>query len=272
MGTVGIMTTGTLNRSVGELLREWRGRRRLSQLELATAAEVSTRHLSFVETGRSKPSREMILRLAEELDVPLRERNHLLMSAGFAPIYQERTIDAPEMGPARIALNKVLDGHEPYPALVVDRSADLVLANNAAMIFLDGVDPELTRPPVNLNRLALHPRGLAARIENLPEVRAHLLQRLARHAALTGDPALAAQHAEVAAYGPYEEVPAEPTHEIVLPIRLRAGDRVLSFFSTIATFGTAMDVTLSELSIESFYPADEATAEVLRERAAADAG
>ncbi len=271
------MVTATPTRPVGDLLRDWRRRRRLSQLELALAADVSTRHLSFVETGRSRPSRGMILRLAECLDVPLRERNDLLIAGGYAPVYPRRSLDAPEMGPVRRALNKVLDGHEPYPAMVADRSWNLVLANDAAMLFLEGVADELVRPPVNVHRLALHPEGLAARVVNLPEVRANLVARMARQVALTGDPELLGLHEETIAYGPPDPDPdavaahGEPTHDIALPIRLRYGDRVLSFFSTVTTFGAAADVTLAELTVEAFFPADEETARVLRERAAAGA-
>src|SRR3954465_2013543 len=186
------MATATSTRAVGDLLRDWRRRRRLSQLELSNEAGISTRHLSFLETGRSRPSRDMVLLLTERLDVPLRERNGVLMAAGFAPMYRERSIDSPEMRPAREALNKVLDGHEPYPALVVDRGWNLLMANNAAMLFLENVPEELVRPPVNVHRLALHPRGLAARVVNLPEVRAHLVARMARLVALTGDEELKA--------------------------------------------------------------------------------
>ena len=267
------MVTATPTRPVGDLLRDWRRRRRLSQLELAADADVSTRHLSFIETGRSRPSRGMILRLAERLDVPLRERNDLLIAGGYAPVYPRRPLDAPEMGPVRQALNKVLDGHEPYPAMVVDRSWNLVLANEAAMLFLEGVPDELVRPPVNVHRLALHPKGLAPRMVNLPEVRAHLVARMARQVALTGDPELAALYEETLGYGPAEHTPdaaarhPERAHDIALPTRLRYGDRVLSFFSTVTTFGTAMDVTLAELSVEAFFPADEETARALRERA-----
>jgi transcriptional regulator with XRE-family HTH domain len=264
---MGIATTTT--RPVGDLLRDWRRRRRLSQLELSTEAGISSRHLSFLETGRSRPSREMVLRLTERLDVPLRERNGLLMAAGFAPVYPERSIDAPEMRPARQALNRVLDGHEPYPAVVVDRAWNLVMANEAAMLFFEDVPEELTRPPVNVHRFALHPRGLAARVVNLPEVRAHLIARMARQVSLTGDPELAALHEETRAYGAgVEDAPHEPSHDIALPTRLRYGDRVLSFFSTVTTFGTAEDVTLAELAIEAFFPADDETATFLRERQA----
>jgi hypothetical protein len=215
----------------------------------------------------------MVLLLTERLDVPLRERNGLLMAAGFAPMYRERSIDSPEMWPARQALNKVLDGHEPYPAIVVDRTWNLLMANEASMLFLENVPEDLVRPPVNIHRLALHPRGLAARVVNLPEVRAHLVARVARQVALTGDPELAALHEETRAYGAGDDdVPHEPSHDITLPTRLRYGDRVLSFFSTVTTFGTAADVTLAELAIEAFFPADDETAGFLRERAAAAAG
>ncbi|GAB3972844.1 helix-turn-helix transcriptional regulator [Actinoallomurus acanthiterrae] len=263
------MVTATTTRPVGDLLRDWRRRRRLSQLELALEADVSTRHLSFVETGRSHPSREMVLRLAERLDVPLRERNDLLIAAGYAPVYAQRSIDAPEMGPARQALVRVLDGHEPYPAIVVDRFWNLVMANNAAMLFLEDVPDELVRPPVNIHRLALHPMGLSARVVNLPEVRAHLVGRMARQVSLTGDPELAALHEETKAYGPDvdEEAAHEPAFDIALPTILRYGDRELSFFSTVTTFGAAADVTLAELAIEAFFPADDETAAILRERA-----
>jgi transcriptional regulator with XRE-family HTH domain len=263
------MVTATATRPVGDLLRDWRRRRRLSQLELALEADVSTRHLSFVETGRSHPSREMVLRLAERLDVPLRERNDLLIAAGYAPVYAQRSIEAPEMGPVRQALVRVLDGHEPYPAIVVDRFWNLVMANNAAMLFLEDVPDELVRPPVNIHRLALHPMGLSARVVNLPEVRAHLVGRMARQVSLTGDPELAALHEETKAYGPDvdEDAAHEPAHDIALPTILRYGDRELSFFSTVTTFGAAADVTLAELAIEAFFPADDETAAVLRERA-----
>jgi transcriptional regulator with XRE-family HTH domain len=262
------MATVTSTRAVGDLLRDWRRRRRLSQLELSNEAGISTRHLSFLETGRSRPSREMVLRLTERLDVPLRERNGVLMAAGFAPVYRERSIDAPEMRPARQALNKVLDGHEPYPALVVDRGWNLLMANDAAMLFLENVPEELVRPPINVHRLALHPQGLAARVVNLPEVRAHLVARMARLVALTGDQELRALHEETKAYGgEHDDVPYEPAHDIVLPTRLRYGDQVLGFFSTVTTFGTAADVTLAELAIEAFFPADDETADYLRARA-----
>src|SRR5689334_18627079 len=217
------MVTATTTRPVGDMLRDWRRRRRLSQLELSSHAGISARHLSFLETGRSRPSRDMVLRLTERLEVPLRERNGLLVAAGFAPVYRERSIDDPEMRPAREALNRVLDGHEPYPAIVVDRHWDLVMANDAAFLFLEDMPEELVRPPVNVHRLALHPRGLASRVVNLAEVRAHLVARMARQVSLTGDPRLEALHEETLAYGegPLSEPSRATAHDIALPTRLR---------------------------------------------------
>jgi len=252
----------------GELLRSWRQRRRLSQLDLAIEAEVSPRHLSFVETGRSTPSRELLLHLARQLEVPLRERNALLLAAGYAPIYSQRPLDDATMGPVRAALEKILSGHEPYPAVVFDQHFDLVAANAPATALLsDGVAPELLRPPVNVMRLALHPRGLAPRIGNLAEVGAHLIGRVHRQAMVSGDRAVAALHAELAAYPGLADAPAapEPAALLFVPVRIRRGDGAeLRLFSTVATFGTALDVTLAELAIESFFPADEGTAALLR--------
>ena len=250
---------------LGMLLRDWRQRRRLSQLDLALEAGVSARHLSFLETGRSKPSREMVLHLAEELDVPLRERNRLLLAAGFAPAYAERTIDAPELEPVREALDLVLGGHEPFPALVVDRWWNLVAANRAVALLTAGVAPALLEPPANVLRLSLHPDGLAPRIANLGEWRAHLLDRLRREVALTADPVLAELLEEVSDFPggePFELPGSEPG--IAVPLRVRTGDAELRFFSTVATFGTAIDVTVAELSIEAFFPADAPTAAALR--------
>ena len=247
---------------VGELLRCWRQRRRLSQLDLANDAEVSARHLSFLETGRARPSREMLLRLAERLEVPLRERNELLLAAGFAPAYGRRGLDAPDMAAVTRALDLVLTAYEPYPALVVDRSWDLVTANGSLALFLDGVAPHLLEPPANVLRLSLHPDGLAPRIANLPQWRAHVLHRLGREAHLTGDPGLAALHRELAALpgGTDRSTP----DGIAVPLRVRAAGEVLSLLSTVTTFGTAVDLTAAELSVEAFLPADERTAEVLR--------
>jgi transcriptional regulator with XRE-family HTH domain len=267
-------------RPVGEQLRAWRQRRRLSQLELASEADVSTRHLSFVETGRAAPSRAMVLRLAEQLDVPLRDRNLLLVSAGYAPVYAETPIDEPRMGSVRTALRRLLDGHEPYPAVVVDRFWNLIDANAAAGLFTEAAPAELLEPPVNVLRLSLHPDGMARDIVNLAEWRAHMIERVRRHVALTADPSLSRLYEELREYpGPEPAAAVRPTagaNDVVLPLRIRSGDGELSFFTTIATFGTPIDITLAELAIELFYPADEVTAEVLRRRAgsraAAEAG
>jgi transcriptional regulator with XRE-family HTH domain len=253
--------------TVGRLLREWRSRRRLSQMDLALEAGVSARHLSFLETGRARPSAEMVLQLAETLDVPLRDRNQLLLAAGHAPLYGQRALDEPAMESVRDAIERVLAGHEPYPAIVVDRHWGMVSANAAVGVLLEGVAPELLEPPVNVLRVSLHPQGVAPRIVNLGEWRAHILERLGRQAVTTGDPALAALHEELAAY-PGGEPPAHhdlDAGEIATPLRLRSGDAELAFISTITTFGTATDVTVSELSIEAFFPADEATAAALRD-------
>jgi transcriptional regulator with XRE-family HTH domain len=248
---------------VGPLLRDWRQRRRLSQLDLALDAGVSARHLSFVETGRSRPSPEMIIHLAEQLDVPLRDRNQLLLAGGYAPVYGERPLDAPEMQPVRDALDLVLAGHEPYPAAVVDRGWNMVAANPAVGLLTEGVAAELLEPPANVLRASLHPDGMAPRIANLGEWRAHLLERLERQVQLTGDEALAALHEELLGY-PGPEAPGhDPGAGIVVPLRLRTEAGELAFFSTVTTFGTPVDITVSELAIESFYPADAATAEAV---------
>ena len=259
--------------TVGPLLREWRQRRRLSQLHLALEAGVSSRHLSFVETGRSRPSAAMVVHLAEVLEVPLRDRNTLLLAAGHAPLYGQRALEEPEMGPVRDAIDQVLAAHEPYPALVVDRHWGMVAANRAVGLLIGGVAPELLEPPVNVLRLSLHPDGLAPRIANLTAWRAHLLDRLERQAAGSGDPALHALLEELRSFpeGDDGSAPDLVAGDIAVPLRLRAGDDVLSFISTVTTFGTAMDVTVAELSIEAFYPADRRTAEVLRAAAAVDA-
>jgi transcriptional regulator with XRE-family HTH domain len=249
---------------VGNLLRDWRQRRRLSQLDLALEAGVSARHLSFVETGRSKPSREMVLHLAAELDVPLRDRNQLLMAAGFAPAFEERAVDAPEMEPVRAVLDQVLGGHEPYPALVVDRWWSLVAANRSVGLFMGGVAPALLEPPVNVLRLSLHPEGMAPQIVNLAEWRAHLLDRLRREVTLTADSSLAELLAELAGYPGGEDADLEPVASgIAVPLRLRHEGAELAFLSTVATFGTAIDITVAELSIEAFFPADAQTAGAL---------
>jgi transcriptional regulator with XRE-family HTH domain len=274
---------------VGSLLREWRERRRLSQLGLAVDAGVSARHVSFVENGRARPSPEMVLHLAERLEVPLRERNQLLLSAGYAPVYGQRTLDDAEMKPVREAIGQVLGGHEPYPALVVDQHWNMVAANRGLATLTEGVAAELMEEPVNVLRVALHPKGLAPRIVNLAEWRTHLLERLDRQIMATNDPVLVALRDELVAYPATDAsgnghgtddggIPggerdglmatdgAQLARDIVVCLRLRAGDAELAFFSTVATFGTAIDVTISELAIESFFPADRATAEYLQGR------
>jgi transcriptional regulator with XRE-family HTH domain len=264
------MSTVAPHTGAGTLLREWRARRRMSQLDLALAAGVSTRHVSFVETGRSRPSAEMIVLLAEHLEVPLRDVNQLLLAAGHAPAYGQRDLDEPEMGPVRDALDRVLAGHDPYPAAVVDRHWGMVAANRAVGLLTAGVAEHLLEPPVNVLRASLHPEGMAPRIVNLPEWRAHLLERLGREAVTSGDPAMAALHAELAAYpggGPEAHVPDLRAGAIAVPLRLRMPDDdvELTFISTVTTFGTAMDVTVAELSIEAFFPADETTATYVRD-------
>jgi len=247
--------------TVGDLLREWRRRRRFSQLELAGEAEVSARHLSFVETGRATASRTMLMRLAERLDMPLRERNRLLLAAGFAPAHGERPLASPDMEQARAAVEEVLSGHAPYPALAVDSGWNLVSANAAVGPLLEGVSPELLQPPVNVLRLSLHPDGLAPRIDNLAEWRHHLLERLRREAEHSGNPGLEALRKELAAL-PFRarKTPPRPANPVAVPMRLRVpGGPVLSLISTTTVFGTAIDVTLSELTLECFYPADGET-------------
>jgi transcriptional regulator with XRE-family HTH domain len=252
----------------GDLLREWRQRRRLSQLDLAIAANVSSRHLSFVETGRSKPTSAMILHLAEHLDVPLRDRNVLLLAGGYAPAYPERGLAEPELTAVRAALRKVLAGHEPYPAVVVNRWWELVDANPGIELFTRHVSPGLLEPPVNVLRLSLHPDGMAPRIANLPEWRAHLLARLHRQAEAAGDQRLAGLHDELEAYpGGVSDRPPRAT-DVTVPLRYRGDQQELAFISITAMVGTPMDVTVEELVIESFYPADEATAAALGARPA----
>jgi transcriptional regulator with XRE-family HTH domain len=258
----------TSSRTIGDHLRDWRQRRRLSQLDLALDAEISTRHLSFLETGRSQPSREMVLRLAERLEIPLRERNQLLVAAGFAPVFPERPLDDPALKAARRAIDLVLAGHEPYPALAVDRHWHLVAANKAVPPLLAGVDASLLQPPVNVLRLSLHPLGLASRIANHGEWRAHLLDRLRRQVDVTADPVLADLLAELRGYpAPRVPVPAKVVGDyggVAVQFQLRTEAGVLSFFSTTTVFGTPVDITLSELAVEAFFPADQETVEALR--------
>ena len=252
----------------GDQLRTWRQRRRLSQMELALDAEISTRHLSFVETGRSVPSRDMVLRLAEQLDVPLRERNILLVAAGYAPVFPERSLDDPALSSARQAMELVLAGHEPFPALAIDRHWTLVSANRIAMRLMEGVDPALVAGPINVLRLSLHPGGIAPRIVNLPEWRAHVFARLRQQIAITADPGLAALLAELQSYKNPDGLSFRTHHTTepapVIPLQLATESGVLSFLTTTMMFGTPIDITLSELAIESFFPADAATAAALQ--------
>ncbi len=258
---------------IGNLLRDWRQRRRMSQLDLALEADISTRHLSFVETGRSRPSRDMVVHLAERLEVPLRERNAMLLAAGYAPVYPERPLDDPALAAAREAVDLVLAGHEPYPALAVDRHWTLVAANAAVAPLMAGAAPELVAPPVNVMRLSLHPDGVAPRIANLAEWRAHALDRLRQQVEATADPVLAELLEELRGYPAPEGSSGEPEGDtpyagVVVPLRFVTEASILSFFSTTTVFGTPVDVTLSELAVESFFPADKATAAVLHRMAA----
>jgi transcriptional regulator with XRE-family HTH domain len=255
------MTDG---RTIGELLRDWRHLRKLSQLDLAIQAEVSTRHVSFVETGRTMPSSAMVLHLAERLGVPLRERNQLLVAAGHAPVFRERPLDDPDLAQARETVQQVLLGHEPYPALAVDRQWNLLLANSAFEVFLEGVDPELLRPPINMMRLGLHPHGLVPRLRNAEQVRAYLLPRLAHQAAHTGDPRLHTLYEELAAFGPEHTLPPPDPAEVALRIELVHRGTELCFVNTVTTFGAAFDITLEEIAIEAYFPADLETRSFFR--------
>lgn len=260
--------------SVGDLLRWWRAQRRLSQLDLAVQAGVSSRHLSFVETGRSKPSRELVLHLAEELDVPLRERNALLLAAGFAPSFREHHLSSPELAGVREAIDIMLRGHEPNPALVVDRHWNMVEANAGTAAFVALLPPELLEPPVNVIRASLHPHGLAPRIANFDEYATHLVSRIRRQVAASGDTGLRRLLEEVVAYQGVEAALARTggvPSGVVLPMRLRLDALELSFFSTMTVFGAPLDVTVEELAIEAFFPADEATAAAVRDLASAPA-
>jgi transcriptional regulator with XRE-family HTH domain len=251
---------------VGVILRTWRERRRLSQLQLAMQAEISARHLSFIETSRSKPSREMLVHLSEQLEVPLRERNHMLLAAGYAPAYPQSPLASPGMTPVRNAIDSIMQ--IPYPTAIVDRRWNLVQMNDATAIFTEDVDAELLQPPVNTLRVALHPRGFAPRIVNFAEWSAHLLDRLRREAQFSGDPELIALYEELRGYAGNGEVDVTDglPSEIALTLRVRVRDRELAFFSTIATFGSPVDVTVAELMVETFFPADAQTAEALSQR------
>lgn len=254
-------------RPIGDLLREWRQQRRLSQLALSLDAGISTKHLSFLETGRSRPSREMLLHLADLLGVPLRERNTLLQAAGFAALYPQHALSDPEMQAARQAMETILAAHDPYPALAVDRHWTLVSANQATQRLLAAtMAPALLTPPVNVLRASLHPDGLAPHIVNLSVWRGHILARLRQQIAATADPVLSDLLQELAAYPGGTDHPAPTESGLVIPLQLRLGDQVLSLFGTVTVFGTPVDITLAELALEAFYPADEATAKALRSK------
>ncbi|WP_068276842.1 helix-turn-helix domain-containing protein [Aldersonia kunmingensis] len=244
----------------GVLVREWRLRRRLSQLDLAAQTGISTRHLSFIETGRSQPTREMLMRLSEQLDVPLRDRNALLLAGGFAPEYPQHRLSDLPMAAVSEAIEQILRGHLPYPAVVVDRHWNMIDANDAVRTFLDGVAEHLLEPPVNVLRLSLHPEGMAPRIRNLGQWRNHVLERLWHQVATTGDEQLAALHAELRGYPAPPECSTPVAHALVVPLELATDTgETLSFLSTTTVFGTPLDVTVAELAIESFYPADDVT-------------
>lgn len=257
------MAVATADDTFGTMLRTWRCARRMSQLELASVAGVSSRHLSFIETGRARPSREMVVHLAEQLDVPIRERNTLLTAAGFAPLYRETPLGAPEMTTARAVIDRLLESH-PYPAIAVDRRWDLVNANAAAFALVEGVHPSLLEPPLNVYRITLHPDGLQSRIVNFEEYAAHMLARLQQQALLSADGDLAALLAEVRGYvGDLPPSAHVPTAQVLLPMRLRVGDHVLSMMTTISVFGAPVDITLAELTLEMFFPADAETTALL---------
>jgi len=259
-------------RPVGDLLREWRQRRRLSQLDLACEAEISTRHLSFVETGRAQPSREMILHLSEQLSIPMRERNILLVAAGYAPTFPQRSLEDPALQAARKAIDLILESQKPYPAFAIDRHWTIIASNGAIPELYVGVAPRLVEPPINALRISLHPEGLAPRVANLPEWREHLFARLRREIDLTADPVLIDLLREFSQYpAPMSKNRSDASalqHAVAIPFRITTSLGLLSFFTTTTIFGTPVDVTLSELALECFYPADAATAEIVRNSAA----
>ncbi|WP_171050203.1 helix-turn-helix domain-containing protein [Nocardia cyriacigeorgica] len=259
------MTTAQTT-AFGPQLRHWRTLRRVSQLDLAIRAETSQRYVSFLEQGRSQPGRTMVVRLAESLELPLRDRNNLLLSAGFAPVFPESDLDAPELAPIREALAAVLDGHLPYPALVARPRGELVTANAAFKLFTEGVADHLLRGPINVLRLALHPDGVAPRVLNLPEWGRHIVDSLHSRAARTPDPEADALIAELSGYLP-AAAPGPDHLGFAVPLRLRTDDGELRLITTLTSFATATDVTVAELHLEAFLPADEQTARILRLRA-----
>lgn len=262
VGDTWVVTAAVQTTSIGPLMREWRQRRRISQLDLAIEADVSARHVSFIETGRSVPSRAMVLRLADALDVPLREQNQLLLAAGLAPVYAERALDDPDMSAVREGVARVLEAYDPFPCVVIDRGWNLLQANAGAALLLEGVAPHLLARP-NALRITLHPEGMAPRIRNLAEWRHHVISRLRREASVSRSAELAELLAEIESY-PGGSAPAGDLGGVVVPLQIATerGD-TLTFLSTVTTFGTALDLTAAELSIEAFLPADEATAAAL---------
>jgi transcriptional regulator with XRE-family HTH domain len=254
--------------TVGGMVRSWRELRRFSQLELAMEAEVSQRHLSFIESGRAAPSREMVLRLAEHLEIPFRERNAMLLAAGYSPVFRDRPLEDPTLSHAKAALETLLRAHEPYPALIVDRHWNIVSANRALAPLLEGVDSELLKPPANALRISLHPRGLAPKIVNLTEWRQYLLDRLRRQFRISRDPALDTLLKDLSGY-PFSSSERlsnfndSLANEVAILLRLKTPKGVLSFLSTVTVFGTPVEITLSEVTLEAFYPADQETARIL---------
>lgn len=263
MVKVGVVTQTMRDQPIGQLLRDWRVRRRLSQLELSVRVEVSTRHLSYIETGRSRPSPEMISRLTEQLDLPLRERNAALLAAWLRPAHHERDLDHPDLARVADALRGVLDAHRPFPAVLLDRWWDIVDANDAVDVLTAGCDPALLQPPVNALRLSLHPAGLTHRMIDPGPWRAHLLQQLASRVESTGDLRLVQLQDEVLSWPGLRDLAAPPAHQVVVPLRLRHGQHELSLFSLTSRVSTAADVTVDELTVETFHPADARTAQVL---------
>ncbi|MFP5322219.1 MAG: helix-turn-helix domain-containing protein [Acidimicrobiia bacterium] len=259
------MTTATL--PVGDLLRDWRQRRHRSQMDLAHEVGVSPRHLSFVETGRARPSPEMVLAVARHLEVPLREQNALLLAAGYAPRYRETPIDDESMARVRRSLQRMLDAHDPYPGVVIDRQWDVVLANQSAWRLTEGVPDVLLGPPLNVFRICLHRDGLASRTRNFPEWAAYLLHQIDRTVRLTGDRRLAQIRDEVRSYPNVAALPERPVDDdppLLVPVVLDLGGRDVAMFTTLTTFGTPRDVTLDELAVELFFPADDAAEAALR--------
>jgi transcriptional regulator with XRE-family HTH domain len=266
------VTSQSRQSGVADALRGWRSRRRVSQLELALRAGTTQRHVSFIERGRSVPGRAMVVRLAEALEVPLRERNAMLFAAGYAPAYQETRFDDPRLDPVRTALARILRGHLPYPAVIVDRHGDLVAANDAFWMLTDTAAPPLLAPPVNVARLLLHPHGLAPRILNLDQWAWHVIDALRQQAARNPNDRLEALAAELEGLVPGR--PRQPGPEYLgfaVPLRLSLGDGELRLLTTLTHFGTAVDVTVAELRLEAFLPADEATASTLTNLGAGDA-